>query len=95
LKYGRSDESLNSSGDITSTTIQNYHHSFPTQTHHGDESDEGLVKLFLYLLKIISNKIDLISRIVCHQLIHVYHMIVMMPIVSKHLFFLLLFLLLR
>jgi hypothetical protein len=38
----RSDESLNSSGDLTSSTIQNYP-SFPSQVY-GDESDEGLVR---------------------------------------------------
>jgi hypothetical protein len=38
----RSDDSLNSSGDITSSTIQN-HHSLPGPVYHGDESDEGLV----------------------------------------------------
>lgn len=45
---GRSNESLNSSGDLTSSTVQNYN-SLPTQVYYGDESDEGLVKLFLFL----------------------------------------------
>jgi len=38
---GRSDESLNSGEDITSSTVQN-HHSLPAQVYYGDESDEGL-----------------------------------------------------
>ncbi|CAF3643077.1 unnamed protein product [Rotaria socialis] len=37
----RSDDSLNSSGDITSSTMQNYS-SNSQQMYHGDESDEGL-----------------------------------------------------
>jgi len=40
----RSDESLSSSGDMTSSTVQNYH-SLPGQVYYADESDEGLVKL--------------------------------------------------
>ncbi|CAF5173653.1 unnamed protein product [Rotaria magnacalcarata] len=37
----RSDDSLNSSGDITTSTMQNYS-SNSQQMYHGDESDEGL-----------------------------------------------------
>ena len=47
-RNGRSDESLNSSGDLTSSTV--YHHRRPhpvqpPQVYYGDESDEGLVRI--------------------------------------------------
>ncbi len=48
---GRSDESLNSSGDLTSSTIQNY----PAQVY-GDESDEGLVNSFRSFITISIKK---------------------------------------
>jgi len=48
---GRSDESLNSSGDMPSSeqrsTIQHYPPG-PINTYYGDESDEGLVRLIFF-----------------------------------------------
>ncbi len=48
---GRSDDSLNTSDDINSSTIQT-HTSLPTAVYYGDESDEGLVRIFPSDIKI-------------------------------------------
>jgi hypothetical protein len=83
---GRSDESLNSSGDLTSSTRQQYS-SQPTQVYYGDESDEGLVKIFFDLLVFINTNY-FVYRIVCHRLIHlVHHMIVMIQMVNNLFFY--------
>ena len=42
---GRSDESLDSSGEMTSSITPN------NQVHYADESDEGLVKFSLFTLE--------------------------------------------
>lgn len=44
-----SDESLNTSADLTSSTLQNFSLQ-PKHVYYADESDEGLVKYcFFYL----------------------------------------------
>ncbi len=47
----RSDDSLNSSADMNSSTVQTLT-SLPTAVYYGDESDEGLVRIFPSDIKI-------------------------------------------
>lgn len=92
---GRSNESLESSGDNPSSERRSTVHNYPQRSLHpyyGDESDEGLVTIHSLILNDCFRSIS-IYRIVCHQLTRVYriitivcHMIVMIKMVGELIF---------